>query len=209
MGAVGALPWLVLLLLLGLCFSPAGAQSPSVIFHDANTLLTYRAIPSCAFDVHSLLNYSATPGMWQLGGESCSSTLDFSFSGSWDTQSGFVTITPNFTYSYAPNYAGVNPVNRLAGAAALLAGGVLIYGGGKMGTCPNPSYNIRTNDVMYSLNNGYTWSQATAQAAWCARSDFAMAPAPGTKTVVLVGGTCNGAVALNDGQLTACSHRRV
>ena len=185
-------------LVAALCFS-AGSAQPSAIFHDANTVLTYRAIPSCAFNNHALTSSSTwgNTAMWQLGGESCLANIDYSPSGQFDTQAQFTTVTPTFNFT-SSLYAGDNPSNRLAGGAAYLNNGVLIYGGGKAGSCPNPTYSTRTNDVMFSLNNGFSWAQATTAAQWCARSDFAMAAAPLTNNVVLIGGTCNGAVALND-----------
>ena len=202
--------FLLLVALLVHLLSPVSSQAPSAIFHDANTILTYRAIPACAFNLHALLSpttWSQT-SMWQLGGESCLSTIDYSPTGQFDTQAQFSTLTPTFNFT-SSLYTGDNPSNRLAGAAAYLANGVLLFGGGKAGTCPNPTYSTRTNDVMYSQDNGNSWAEAITAAPWCARSDFAMAAAPGTNNVVVIGGTCNGAVALNDVWLSTDGFGRV
>ena len=101
--------------------SSVGGQ-PVVAFHDAASEPAFSyPYPTCGYDVHALLNatLAARPGMWQLGGffpnYSWSNLIQYTDTGSWTS---FQTFTSN-----APG--------KVAGAAGLLANGLLLYFGGK------------------------------------------------------------------------------
>ena len=48
--------------------SPTASSAPSVAFNSPNALFTYRQYPTCAADVHSLVNHPSAPAQFVLGG---------------------------------------------------------------------------------------------------------------------------------------------
>ena len=166
----------------------AGGGQPLIAFHDSSSpaALGTAGYSTCAYDVHALLNSSnQTPRMWQLGGF----TNTFSFINT-------VAYTATGNWSQGQTFTVTSPTGRVAGAAGVLANGAFLYFGGK---ATGASTGIGSNDVWSSTNNGQTFSQVTAAAAWTARADLAAAFLPGTNIVMIAGGANTaGAGTLND-----------
>ena len=129
--------------------------------------------PTCAYDVHAIANRSTTPRMWQVGGFS----PDYSqmYNRVSFTQSNFATVA-----AYYPSYTGNSSAisGRVAGGAAYLNNGALLWMGGKVSTTAGLA-----NDVVYSTNNGQSFAVSTTAALWSARSDFSTVVLPLTNTV--------------------------
>ena len=167
---------------------------PRVTFHDPSNVLPSRANPSCTYDVHAVGRRSSSPAMWQLGGWPSSSqqtvylnTIDYSNSSAW---AQFTTMTPTGTSGLVPG--------RVAGGAAYLNSGLLLWFGGK-----DAASSYYVNDVYSSMDNGQTFSLVTGGAQWSQRSDMSVAVMPGTNTVVMVGGQSAGSV--DDADVWLCN----
>ena len=171
-------------------------NNPSVVYHDANTALTQRSFPACAFDITALA--TLTPNVtWYSFGGGASSTFDVTTQGSWDSAATtFSTIVPSFNFAFTTLYQP-SPIARIAGAAAVLGNKNVLYGGGKA-SGSDYSFSTYVNDVIYSTNNGNSWSLATPAAAWPARSDHIMVAAPGSNNVLVIGGTSATGTQLQD-----------
>ena len=166
---------------------------PSVVFNSPTVLMTYRQYPTCAYDVHSLVNHPSAPAQFVLGGWDANSNVLATYD--------FVNGSSFSTAAYVASWGQNNnpPPGRIAGGAAYLANGVLVWFGGK--TSAETSANVLTNDVWYEArptNYNGVWTLATAFAPWFARSDMSVAAMPGTNCMLMVGGTQVSGAAFND-----------
>ena len=92
------------------CSVPVWCQGPTLLFHDSNTAVTTRKYPSCAVNVHSIGQNSASPAMMVFGGYDANSnvlaTYDLTTTGQWDY--GFLQAAkPTFNWAYQ-NYTGTS-----------------------------------------------------------------------------------------------------
>ena len=155
--------------------TPPSNLAASIDFHSPSkpANLFSPQYPTCAYDVHAIVNRSSTPRMWQVGGFSTDYTQMYNLVSF--TQSNFATVT-----AYYPSYSGNTTVvnGRVAAGAALLYNGNLLWFGGKSSTSTGLA-----NDVQYSTNNGQSFALSTAAAAWSQRSDFSTIVLPLTNNV--------------------------
>ena len=166
---------------------------PSIAFNSPTVLMTYRQYPTCAYDVHSLTSHPTAPTTFVLGG--------------WDQNSNvlatydIVNGTSFSNYQYVASWGQNNnpPNGRIAGGAAYLSNGNLLWFGGK--TNSDGTANNLANDVWYEsnpMNQNGRWQRSRRRAPWFARSDMSVVAMPGTNCVVMIGGTQVNTAEFND-----------
>ena len=166
---------MAMLLLLSLLLSSSAwsayAQN-SVTFSAAASPFPPRTLQACAYDL-SALPPSPSAAIYVIGGYA-NLTL---FNDIWQSAPSSASASASFTAT--SDAAHPVPGTSGAGAALLLNGDMLVFGG--LGGVVN-------NDVWLSTTSGTVWQQITANAPWSSRSLFAYAVLPLTDVVVLVGG---------------------
>ena len=186
---------LLLCLQLSLAQPPNFNQSSTwVVFHTAQSTLTSRSWPDCAWNLHQIKGNGQSSAFYQFGGQSATysggwsninwlGTFDFSTNPTF-SYGPASTITPtSFNYNWTGQFTGYNPISRVAGMTGVLSNGVVVLMAGKC--APNWGWQ---NDVIYSNSQGTNWSLATAAAPWMPRSDASTAVAPMTNIIVFAGG---------------------
>ena len=180
-----------------LSFAVGQVATPSFLLYNPTPSISSRSYAACAQDVTAVGQNSTSVGMWVVGGYINGyfyDTYDYSTTGSFSATTALIQSTPTFTFNYTAGgqYVGSGPLGRLGPVFGVLGNGNLIYGTGKDAN----SYN-RSNDFIYSVNKGATWSVATAAAPFQPRSDASLAVNPGTNTAVIAAGALG--IASNSG----------
>ena len=126
---------------------------------------------------------SSSPTLYQLGGWDATytplNTLDVISGNSVNT----------FSY-VAPTFGGLPPPGRVSAGAAVLSSGLLLWFGGLTNT-QSAAVTV-VNDVWSSTTQGASFTLATVNAPWQARSDMSVAAMPGSLCLIMMGGSMAG-----------------
>ena len=177
-----------------------GYSSANISWNSPTVLLTTRNYPTCASDVHSIVNHPSSPVQFALGG--------------WDNTNNVLNTYDRINgsafsqFAVIPSFQGATP-GRAASGAAYLSNGRLLWFGGKINQA-TASVAV-ANDVWYNTQPTFnfgpgganagqqpSWVQATGAAGWTARSDMSVAVYPGTNNVLMAGGSDVNGNLLND-----------
>ena len=137
--------------------------------------------PSCAYNLHTL---TSNPLLFLAGGYSPSGGVNATNAATINAAYTSTNAGTSFTLKSSSVWASAPVYN--AGAAYLLNGRLLLIGG-QSGT----AVTAYSSAVYSSADQGATWTMATANATFGARTNFATCVMPGTNTVVIVGGSVN------------------
>ena len=137
-----------------------------------------RSFASCAADLsQSAVNGSAAA--YLIGGYTGASGSAHLFNDVWrSTAASFSTAAPAFV-SVAQSSSAPAPFNSGGGAAVLVNGALLQFGGQE---------GVAGNDVFTSQDGGSSWYLVTLNAPWASRTLFASCVLPGTDVVVVAAG---------------------